>query len=632
MIIDGKKIADEIQQEIRTKVEHLSHRPPCLAVILVGQHPPSQIYIHRKTQACQEVGIHSLKRELPEAISEEHLLEEIKKLNEDPGVDGILVQLPLPNHINPNHITHFINPEKDVDGFNPYNVGRMLTGESQGFVPCTPLGIKVLMERYSIETTGKHALIIGRSNIVGKPMAALLMQGAPGGNATVTIAHRYSIDLKKFCLLADILVVAIGQPKFITEDMVKEGAVVIDVGINKVLDSSKKSGYRIVGDVDFDHVAPKCSFITPVPGGVGPMTIAMLLHNTLQSYQQRMKNVLNSTIGLSQFPLLFFIFSLFFLQGCQSPSSASRKPIHFSQNVMTIDYHISIGDPISSSTHLQIQKVIDATFQEINAVYNKWNPSSELSQLNSLPAHTPQQLSPQLYQFFQRVDALVKLSGGRFDPTIEPIQQLWKAKLEKGILPTQFEIEALRPYIGWQTLQMANGIFYKEYAQTQLDLGGVAKGYCVDLLLERLRSMGLNHLYIEWGGEIRTLGFHPSQRPWRVFISRLSNSNPSQAIAKIDLIDRALATSGDYYQNWKIKTTQGEEKIYCHIINPQTLNALEVKTGSVASASLLALDCMTADALAKVLMLFNSPEEAHEWMNQLQSKFPYLACWIAARE
>lgn len=289
MIIDGKKVAEEIQQEIKEKIAQLTTRSPCLAVILVGNHPPSQIYVNRKTQACEAVGIHSIKHELPESISEEDLLTKVRELNEDPNVDGILVQLPLPHHINPMRITHFISPDKDVDGFNPYNVGKILIGETNGFIPCTPLGIKVLIERYAIDICGKHALVIGRSNIVGKPMAALLMQGAPGGNATVTVAHRYSSDLKKFCLLADIIVVAIGQPKFITADMVKEGVVVIDVGINKIENSSKKSGYQIVGDVDFENVSPKCSFITPVPGGVGPMTIAMLLHNTLLSYQQRHK-------------------------------------------------------------------------------------------------------------------------------------------------------------------------------------------------------------------------------------------------------------------------------------------------------------------------------------------------------
>jgi methylenetetrahydrofolate dehydrogenase (NADP+) / methenyltetrahydrofolate cyclohydrolase len=287
MILDGKKIADQIQQEIKQSIQQLTGRSPCLAVILVGDHPPSQIYINRKTQACESVGIHSMRSELPATISEAELLAEVEALNQNPDVDGILVQLPLPHHINPLHIIHCINPDKDVDGFHPYNVGKMLIGDHSGFIPCTPLGIKVLMNRSSIDITGKHALVIGRSNIVGKPMAALLMQGTPGGNATVTVAHRYSADLKNFCLLADLIIVAIGQPKFITADMVKEGAMVIDVGINKVADPSKKSGYQIVGDVDFANVAPKCSFITPVPGGVGPMTIAMLLNNALLSYQKK---------------------------------------------------------------------------------------------------------------------------------------------------------------------------------------------------------------------------------------------------------------------------------------------------------------------------------------------------------
>ncbi len=287
MIIDGKKIAATIQQEIKESVQNLSARPPCLAVVIIGDHPASQIYVNRKTQACESVGMRSLKIELPATFSESELLSEVERLNQDPAIDGILVQLPLPAHINPNRITYHISPEKDVDGFHPFNVGKMLIGELDGFLPCTPLGIKTLLERSSIDISGKHALIIGRSNIVGKPMAALLMQATPGGNATVTVAHRHTTDLKSLSLLADIIIVAIGQPKFITADMVKEGAIVIDVGINKVVDASKKSGYQIVGDVDFEHVAPKCSFITPVPGGIGPMTIAMLLHNTFLSYRQR---------------------------------------------------------------------------------------------------------------------------------------------------------------------------------------------------------------------------------------------------------------------------------------------------------------------------------------------------------
>jgi thiamine biosynthesis lipoprotein len=298
---------------------------------------------------------------------------------------------------------------------------------------------------------------------------------------------------------------------------------------------------------------------------------------------------------------------------------------------MTIDYHISIGDHLSQQQKQQVQKIIHATFQEIDAIYNKWNPESELSQLNRLPAHTPQSLSPQLYQFLQRLDLLVHLSEGRFDPTIEPLQQLWKERLEQGKCPTQQEIDNLKPCLGWHTIHFANGIFSKDDERTQLDLGGVAKGLCVDLLVERLHHAGFNHLFVEWGGEIRTLGFHPSKRPWHVYISHLANRDPSQAIAHVELMDRALATSGDYYQYWQVISDGGEEKLYCHIFNPLTLAPLEIKPGSVASASLLALDCVTADALAKVLMLFNTVEEAQTWLKEMQKEFPYLACWIATR-
>lgn len=283
MIIDGKKIANEIQNELKQQISLCNKRKPSLVFILVGNHPPSQIYVNRKKEACESIGILSIKKEFQENITEEFLLNEIESLNKDPLIDGILVQLPLPPHINPIKITHKINPEKDVDGFHPLNVGKMFIGETGGFLPCTPLGIKVLLERSGIETVGKHALVIGRSNIVGKPTAALLIQS----HATVTIAHRYSKNLKELCLLADILVVAIGQPKFITADMIKPEAVIIDVGINKIDDPTKKLGYQIVGDVDFEQVKDKCAAITPVPGGVGPMTIAMLLHNTWLSFQKK---------------------------------------------------------------------------------------------------------------------------------------------------------------------------------------------------------------------------------------------------------------------------------------------------------------------------------------------------------
>lgn len=287
MIIDGKSVAEQIENEIKEKIDRQQGRKPCLAVVLIGHHPASLVYTNRKSEMCKKVGIKSLKKEFPASITEKELLREIHLLNEDDGVDGILVQLPLPSHINPENITYSILPQKDVDGFHPMNIGHLLIGETKGFYPCTPLGIKELLERYQIEVAGKHVLIIGRSNIVGKPMAAMLIQNKAFGNATVTIAHQHTKDLKSLSLLADILIVAVGKPKLITADMVKEGAVVIDVGINKIADPSKKSGYQIVGDVDFESVEPKCSFITPVPGGVGPMTIAMLLKNTLQSYENR---------------------------------------------------------------------------------------------------------------------------------------------------------------------------------------------------------------------------------------------------------------------------------------------------------------------------------------------------------
>lgn len=291
MIIDGRKMADQIQEEIKLSIQTLKGRKPCLAVVLVGDHPPSKIYVTRKTEACAQVGIDSIKHELPSSVSEQELLKIVESLNTDPNIDGILIQLPLPAQINPSRVTHAINPKKDVDGFHPLNVGKMVIGETDGFIPCTPLGVKVLLERSSIEIAGRHVLVIGRSNIVGKPMAALLMQNTPGGNATVSIAHRYSTNLKELCLIADIIIVAIGQPNFITEEMVKEGAIIIDVGINKVTDSTKKNGYQIVGDVDFANLESKCSYITPVPGGVGPMTIAMLLHNTLLSYKRKFQLV-----------------------------------------------------------------------------------------------------------------------------------------------------------------------------------------------------------------------------------------------------------------------------------------------------------------------------------------------------
>ncbi len=286
MLLDGKALAVEIQEELAAQVGALNGRPPCLAVILVGENPASKIYISSKINACQKVGIHSIFEKLPSNITEKELLFKIESFNHDPKVDGILVQLPLPDQISQEKVIQTINPNKDVDGFHPSNFGKIFTGDPSGFVPCTPAGIRELLLRSNVETEGKEAVIVGRSHIVGKPMAGLLMQNGPGGNATVTLVHSKTKDLSSHTRRADILICALGKPHFIKEDMVKEGATVVDVGINRIIDKSHPKGYRIVGDVDFARVKDKCFAITPVPGGVGPMTIAMLLKNTIKSRLQ----------------------------------------------------------------------------------------------------------------------------------------------------------------------------------------------------------------------------------------------------------------------------------------------------------------------------------------------------------
>jgi len=286
-IIDGKAIAAQVRAEVKAEVEawvQAGHRPPYLAVILVGDNPASASYVRGKTKAAAEVGIASDTLHFDTSISEAELLAEIARLNDDEGVDGILVQLPLPDHIDPSRVLNAIRPDKDVDGFHPINAGRLLLGEP-GFVPATPAGILELLRRSGLETTGKHAVVVGRSNIVGRPLAALLLHR--GIDATVTVCHSRTRDLAALTRTADILVAAIGRPRYITADMVREGAVVIDVGINRVDDPSHPRGYRLVGDVDFEAVAEKAGWITPVPGGVGPMTIALLLRNTLYAAQRR---------------------------------------------------------------------------------------------------------------------------------------------------------------------------------------------------------------------------------------------------------------------------------------------------------------------------------------------------------
>ncbi len=279
-IIDGKAIAQAIREEVKTKAASLKARgiTPCLAVILAGDNPASVSYVTAKKKALSEAGMADRFVHLPESAAEEELLTVIQRLNEDSSVHGILVQLPLPPHINEEKIILAINPAKDVDGFHPVNAGNLLIGR-QGFVPCTPHGIIVLLQKMNIQTDGKRAVVIGRSNIVGKPAALLLSRRDV--NATVTLCHTGTKNLSEITRSADILVAAAGRANTVTADMVKEGAVVIDVGVNRIPDSSKKSGFHLTGDVDFERVREKAAFITPVPGGVGPMTIAMLMENTV---------------------------------------------------------------------------------------------------------------------------------------------------------------------------------------------------------------------------------------------------------------------------------------------------------------------------------------------------------------
>jgi len=287
-IIDGKSVANTIRAELKCEVERLIAKgiKPGLAVILVGENPASQVYVGSKEKSCQELGIFSEAYKLPETTSEKDLLDLVMKLNKKKDIDGILVQLPLPKHIDEDKVLLAIDPDKDVDGFHPINVGRMWCGNPR-FLPCTPWGVQELLIRYKVETSGKHVVVIGRSNIVGKPVAGILVQKDKGANATVTICHSATKDIASITKQADILIAAIGKPEFVTADMVKLGAVVIDVGVNRIPDATCKSGTRLVGDVNLNQVKEKASHITPVPGGVGPMTIAMLMKNTVRSAQIR---------------------------------------------------------------------------------------------------------------------------------------------------------------------------------------------------------------------------------------------------------------------------------------------------------------------------------------------------------
>lgn len=288
-ILDGKKASQAIRDELKIETAQLAaegKKIPHLAAILVGNNGASETYVAAKVKACEEVGFKSTLLRLEADITENKLLGHLEALNMDPDIDGILVQLPLPKHISEQNVINTIDAEKDVDGFHPVSVGRMVQG-LPAYIPATPHGIMLLLHHYKVPTAGKHAVVIGRSNIVGRPMSILLSGNTNPGNCTVTICHSHTKNLKEICLQGDIIVAALGRPEFVTADMVKEGAVVVDVGITRVEDPSRKSGFRLKGDVDYEKVAPKCSWITPVPGGVGPMTIAALMKNTFRSCMRK---------------------------------------------------------------------------------------------------------------------------------------------------------------------------------------------------------------------------------------------------------------------------------------------------------------------------------------------------------
>lgn len=293
---------------------------------------------------------------------------------------------------------------------------------------------------------------------------------------------------------------------------------------------------------------------------------------------------------------------------------------------MTIDYRISIGSPLSSKEIHSIQELIDQTFAEVNAIYNKWNPESELSRLNKAKAGERILISSEMAKLLTLTDQIVTLTEGRFDPTIEPLQHLWKSYLTVRQIPSDEEIRKISSAIGWNKIHFHHGVFYKDHDGTSLDLGGIAKGFCVDLIVERLNSVGYPNVFVEWGGEIRASGQHPDQRPWKIFISGLGSKDPDHAIDTLALNNQAIATSGDYLQNWQV----GNE-LYFHILDPKTLHPLKIEENSVASASVLANSCALADGLATAMMMFPNVNEANVWANKLKENQPELFFWIVSR-
>ena len=338
--------------------------------------------------------------------------------------------------------------------------------------------------------------------------------------------------------------------------------------------------------------------------------------------------------------MIYFLLALLFVS-CQIPDSThvetrSDGTTAFSGNAMTMHYKILIGDSLSKPQIIKINEIIHNTFGDIDATFNKWNPNSELSKLNALKSGITTPLSSDLSRLFRDADEIVALSNGKFDPTIEPLQALWKGKLEKGTIPTEAEVQSIAPAIGWDKISFIDATFTKSNDLTQLDFGGIAKGLSVDMLVERLNASGFKNLYVEWGGEIRATGKHPQGRFWTVYISRLGDTDPDNAISMLHLDDQAIATSGDYLQNWTIKHSVSDEIArpitYFHIFDPVTLRPIEASYTSVASVSVVAPSCALADGLATIAMMFPTVPEAALWAEGIKKQSPEISFWIVSRE
>jgi thiamine biosynthesis lipoprotein len=328
---------------------------------------------------------------------------------------------------------------------------------------------------------------------------------------------------------------------------------------------------------------------------------------------------------------LLWLVLLLFCLACEKKPPVATKTTLFSNVAMTIPYKVVVGKVLDESERRQVDAMIAKAFADANQVYNNWNPHSEISQLNAMKAGETRQISAELEELLKDTQKVVAISQGRFDPTINPLQLLWKRYLEQGQEPPQELIDQLAPAIGWDKISFANGSFSKKQDATSLDLGGIAKGFLVDKLTEALIAANYPDLYVEWGGEIRTAGQHPDGRSWKVFISRLGDRNPENAIAEVELDNQAIATSGDYYQFWKLNSNV-KDAVYFHIINPQTMRPLLAQPGTIASASVLASSCWFADGLATAAILFNSSEEAEAWAKKVQEQYPDVEFWFITRE